>query len=101
MLALWVLVWKISKLDLRLVASHPDRVGGLGFLEGATVACAPVVLAISVVLAGRWAHEVLYHGVHVDSIKPLAIAFVITMLIAFNGPLLVPAGTSEASNAPS
>ena len=89
MLALWVLVWKISSLDLRLVASHPDRVGGLGFMEGSTVACAPVVLAISIVLAGRWAHEVLYHGVHVDALKPLAIAFVVTMLIVFNGPLLV------------
>jgi hypothetical protein len=89
MLALWVLVWKVSTLDLRLVASHPDRVGGLGFMEGSTVACAPVVLAISVVLAGRWAHEVLYHGVHVDAIKPLAIAFLVTMLVAFNGPLLV------------
>jgi len=88
-LALWIVVWKISKLDLRLVASHPDRVGGLGFLEGSTVACAPLVLAISTVLAGRWAHQVLYHGVHVDSLKPLAIAFLVTMLIVFNGPLLV------------
>jgi hypothetical protein len=89
MLALWVLVWKVSAFDLRLVASHPDRVGGLGFMEGSTVACAPVVLAISTVLAGRWAHEVLYHGVHVDTMKPLAIAFVVTMLVVFNGPLLV------------
>ena len=89
MLALWVLVWRISSLDLRLVASHPDRVGGLGFMEGSTVACAPVVLAISIVLAGRWGHEVLYHGVHVDALKPLVIAFVVTMLVAFNGPLLV------------
>jgi hypothetical protein len=89
MLSLWVLVWKISALDLRLVASHPDRVGGLGFMEGSTVACAPIVLAISTVLAGRWAHEVLYHGVHVDSLKPLAIAFVVMMLVVFNGPLLL------------
>jgi hypothetical protein len=44
---------------------------------------------LSTVLAGRWAHEVLYPGVHVDSIKPLAIAFVATMLVVFNGPLLV------------
>ncbi len=89
MLALWVLVWKVSSLDLRLVASHPDHVGGLGFMESSTVACAPVVLAISIVLAGRWAHEVLYHGVHVDALKPLAIAFTVTMLIVFNGPLLI------------
>lgn len=88
-LALWILFWKLSALDLRLVASHPDRIGGLGFMEGLTVACAPIVLAISVVLAGRWGHDVLYHGVHVDSLRPLVIAFVVTMLIVFNGPLLV------------
>lgn len=88
-LAVWILFWKLSALDLRLVASHPDRTGGLGFMEGLTVACAPIVLAISVVLAGRWGHDVLYYGVHVDSLKPLIIAFVVTMLIVFNGPLLV------------
>jgi hypothetical protein len=71
------------------VASHPDRVGGLGFLEGLAVACAPIVLAISVVLAGRWGHDVLYHGVHVDSLRPLAFAFLATMLTVFNGPLIV------------
>jgi hypothetical protein len=87
--ALWTLFGKLSSLRLRLVASHPDRVGGLGFMEGFTVACAPLVLAISVVLAGRWGHEILYHGVHVNSIKPLVIAFAVTMLIVFNGPLLV------------
>ena len=71
------------------MASHPDRVGGLGFLESAAVACAPLVLAISVVIAGRWGHEVIYHGVHVDSLKPLAIAFLTIVLVVFNGPLLL------------
>ncbi len=74
-IALWTLFWKVSKLKLRLVASHPDGVGGLGFLEGLAVACSPLVLAISVVLAGRWGHDVLYHGVHVESLRPLASPF--------------------------
>lgn len=86
---LWSLVWKLSKLDLRLVASHPDGVGGLGFLEGTSKASAPLVLALSVVVAGRWGHEVLYHGVHVESLFPLAGVFVTVMLMIFNGPLLL------------
>ena len=89
MLVLWILVSRISKLDLHLVASHPDRAGGLGFLENTTVTYAPVILAISVVLAGIWGHQVLYHGVHVDSLKPLALAFVVVMVLVFNGPLLL------------
>lgn len=28
-----VLLWRISRLDLELVPTHPDRAGGLGFLE--------------------------------------------------------------------
>jgi hypothetical protein len=86
---LWSLVWKLSKLDLRLVASHPDGVGGLGFLEGTATACAPLVLAVSVVIAGRWGHEVLYHGVHVESLIPLAAVFVAIAVLCFNGPLLL------------
>jgi hypothetical protein len=89
MFVLWSLVWKLSKLDLHLVASHPDGVGGLGFLEGTAVACAPLVLAVSVVIAGRWGHEVLYHGVHVDSLKPLVAALVAVAVLAVNGPLLL------------
>jgi hypothetical protein len=88
-LVMWTLVWKISQLDLRLVASHPDGVGGLAFVEGTTVAMAPVVLAISVVIAGRWGHDVLYHGVHVESLKPLVAFFVVTVVLFFNGPLLL------------
>ena len=89
LLVLWFLVWRLSQLELRLVPTHPDRVGGLGFLEGAAVATAPVVFAMSAVLASIWGHQILYHGVHVDSIKPLAGVFVAGMLIVFNGPLLV------------
>ena len=86
---LWSLVWKLSQLDLRLVASHPDGVGGLGFLESASKASAPLVAAISVVIAGRWGHEVLYHGVHVESLFPLAAVFVAVSVLIFNGPLLL------------
>lgn len=86
---LWSLVSRLSKLDLRLVSSHPDRVGGLGFLEGAAVACAPLVFAVSAVLAGRWAHEVMYHGRHVDSLKPLVAVFAVLAVVCFNGPLLL------------
>ena len=89
LLVLWFLVWRLSQLDLRLVATHPDRVGGLGFLEGAAVASAPVVFAMSAVLASIWGHQVLYHGVHVDSLKPLAGVFVAGTVILFTGPLLV------------
>jgi len=82
-----VLLWQISRLDLQLVPTHPDRVGGLGFLEDIPLIFSPVVFAMSAVIASRWAHEVLYHGVDVNSFKsPLAV-FVVTMLVLYLAPL--------------
>jgi hypothetical protein len=89
LVVLWRLVWTVSKLELHLVASHPDAAGGLGFLEGTAVASVPLVLALSVVISGRWGHEVLHHGVHVDALKPMAVVAVALSVVCFNGPLLL------------
>lgn len=82
-----VLLWRISRLDLQLVPTHPDRLGGLGFLEDISMIFSPVVFAMSAVIASRWAHDVLYHQVQVNSLGiPLAV-LVVTMLIVFLAPL--------------
>lgn len=96
LLATWV--WRVaclflffrtvSKLGLELAPTHPDRVGGLGFLEEAVVVLVPVVLAASTVLAANWAHNVLYHGLHVTSLKPLVIAYLLLNLAIFLSPWL-------------
>lgn len=82
-----VLLWRISRLDLQLVPTHPDRIGGLGFLEDIPMIFSPVVLAMSAVIASRWAHDVLYHQIQLNSLKiPLAV-FVVAMMIMFLAPL--------------
>jgi hypothetical protein len=59
-LALWTrLLCLISRLDLRLVASHPDHAAGLGFLGQSLRAFTPVALAIAAIAAGRSAYLVL------------------------------------------
>ncbi len=85
----WILIWRISKLDLRLVPSHPDRAGGLGFVEGITGPSSIIVFALVSVIAGRWGHEVLYHGTHVQSLQPLAIMLLVISILVFAGPLLL------------
>lgn len=84
-----VLLGRISRLDLRLVASHPDGSGGLGFLESFPVAFAPVIVASSAVLSARWGHDVLYHGLALESLRVPAALFVALVLILFLGPLAV------------
>jgi hypothetical protein len=82
----------VASLDLAIVPTHPDRAGGLGFLERFPKAFAPVVLAAGAVLAAGWAHDVVYHGVSVQSLRLPMIAFVVTALLVFLSPLLVFAG---------
>jgi hypothetical protein len=82
----------IAGLDLVIVPTHPDRAGGLGFLERFPKAFAPVALAAGAVLAAGWAHDVVYHGASAQSMQLPMVAFVVTALLVFLSPLLVFAG---------
>lgn len=69
-------VWRVGRLDLALVPTHPDRTGGLAFVEKLPGAFAMVAFALSAVLASRWAHEVVHHAATLESFKLTAAAFV-------------------------
>lgn len=94
---LCVLFRRIAALDLRLVPTHPDRAAGLGFLEKVPTLFSPVVLGLSGVFASRWAHDVLYHGVHVDSLRLQMGAVVVLSLLLFLAPLLLWLGPLAAA----
>ena len=88
---LGLLAWmfsRIAALDLRLAPTHPDRTAGLGFLEQLTVGLAPLFFAIAVPIAGRWAHEAMYHGLDVRTLKMPAIALVVVLAAIGLAPLL-------------
>ena len=51
----WFLV-KVARLDLQLVAAHPDRSGGLGFLAQSVRAFAVVGMGMGALAAGRFAN---------------------------------------------
>jgi hypothetical protein len=88
LLLAFVLCARLARLDLALVPTHPDGAGGLGFLESLPFAFSPVVFAISAVLASRWAHDVVYHDVHVAALRMPMIAFGVVALVLFLAPLL-------------
>jgi hypothetical protein len=83
----WLLFRGIGRLDLQLVPSHPDRVGGLGFIELHSVAFALVVLSISSVVCAAAAHQILHHGVHFKQLMPYLVTFVIILVALFIAPL--------------
>ena len=91
-LLLTVLFWRVSRVGLVIVPTHPDRVGGLGPLEHLPTAFVPVVLAMGVALASRWAHDGVYHQVTLLSLRAEMIAFVVVCVALFVVPLLAFAG---------
>jgi hypothetical protein len=86
---LFLLLKRIAGLGLALVPTHPDRAGGLGFLERLPAAFSAFAFAVSAVAASRWAHEVIYHGVHVRSLRVLVVVFLLIVVALCVAPLLV------------
>jgi hypothetical protein len=82
-------LWQVSRLDLDLVPTHPDRAGGLGFISGALFAFIPLAAAFGAVLAGAIANRIFYSGAKLPEFKMQIAATVIILIIFFVGPLLV------------
>ena len=85
----FVLFKRLAALPLSLVPTHPDRVGGLGFLESMPTAFALAILAFSAVYSAGWAHDVLYHGMNVASLKVPVGGFLVLVAVVFLAPLVV------------
>ena len=89
-LFIWArLLWQVSRLELNLVPTHPDRAGGLGFLSGALFALIPLAAAFGAVLSGALANRIFYSGAKLPEFKMQVAATVIALIFFFVGPLLV------------
>lgn len=80
--------WQVGRAGLPLVATHPDRAGGIAFVAKLPGAFALVSLALSAMLASRWLHDILAHGANVASFKHTAILFVVVWSLLLLMPLL-------------
>jgi hypothetical protein len=87
-LAIWyILLWRISRLNLRLVPTHPDRAGGIGFLGSTWQAFGLIGLAQSTLLASLIACRIYYQGQSLMSFKVSIAALAGLFLLAILGPL--------------
>jgi hypothetical protein len=69
-LVIWFrFLWHVSRLNLHLIPTHPDRSGGLGFLGLSAYAFSPILFAQGAMLAGLLATEILYRGASLLSFK--------------------------------
>jgi hypothetical protein len=89
-ISIWGLfLFRVSRLDLQLVATHPDLVGGLQFVGLSLRAFLLVGFTISTIAAGGVAQRVLYMGTSFFTFKYVIAAVVILSLVLFVGPVLV------------
>jgi hypothetical protein len=82
-------LWHVSRLNLHLVPTHPDRAAGLAFLGKSAYAFGPILFAQGAVLAGIVASRVLYHGESLLSFKLQIAGFVAFFVVVILGPLLM------------
>jgi hypothetical protein len=82
-------LWQVSRIDLNLVATHPDCCAGLAFLGESAYAFGPILFAQGAMLAGLVASRILYRGESLLSFKVQIVGFVVFFVLAILGPLLM------------
>ena len=88
-IVLWIIfLRKISRLNLRLSALHPDGMGGLGFLQYTQLSFFPVSLAFSALTAGMMNNVIIFSGASIIDYKIAIGSILLLVLLLFILPLL-------------
>jgi hypothetical protein len=82
-------LWQVSRINLNLIPTHPDRCAGLAFLGKSAYAFGPILFAQGAMLAGLIASRVLYRGESLLSFKLQIGGFIAFFVFAILGPLLM------------
>jgi hypothetical protein len=82
-------LWRVSRIELKLMPTHPDRCGGLGFLALVSHAFLPFLLAQGALLAGVMAERIFFADAKLLDFRLELIGTVAVMVFVILGPLLV------------
>ncbi len=82
-------LWRVSRIDLSLVPTHPDRLGGLSFLSGQIYAFTVLAVAHGALLAGNLANRIFFLGAALIDFKVEIAVMVIFLMCVVLGPLLL------------
>ncbi len=82
-------LWQVSRLPMQLVPTHPDRVGGLGFLSQTAYAFSALAGAHGALLAGALAGRIFHLEASLVRFKAEIAVMVLFLLGVVFGPLLV------------
>ena len=89
-LILWCrFLFRVSRLDLDLSPSNPDRAGGLGYLGTSTAAFAPFLVAQSALVSAMVGSRILQQGAQLQDFKLELGGTLAFALLQALGPLMV------------
>jgi len=89
-LLLWThLLWRVKKLKLHLIPTHPDSTAGLGGLEMVHTYFSPLILALSAVQAASFAEEISQGTMSLESVYPAVALTLVVDAVVFLGPLFI------------
>jgi hypothetical protein len=83
------LLFRISRLNLRVVATHPDRVGGLNFIHVGMRRFAVLVFGMSSILSASIGEEIMFNGASLHSYELELALFFLLCLAVLLGPLMI------------
>lgn len=81
-------LWRVSRLDLKLVPTHPDLAGGLGYLGVAQSHFMVLTVAVSTVLAAGFAEQIAFTGKPVQAFVVPVVGVLVLNAMLFLGPLV-------------
>lgn len=85
----WRFLWLMARLDLLLIPSHPDHVGGLKFVGSSLRGFRLLGLALGAIAAGTAANRVMYWSASPLAFKQIAVGLVVFILALSAEPLTV------------
>ncbi len=83
-----MLLREFSRLKLRLVSTHPDGMGGLGFVAQYPNFCSTFILAVSCVVGAALAHQLLRDELSTTVYGSVMTAWLVIVLALFAFPLI-------------
>jgi hypothetical protein len=97
---LWALfLWWVSRINLRLVATHSDLAAGLGFLSLGQKRFGPIVFAGGAVVASQVGNAIAYEGATLAGMKYVLIGYGVFAILVLVVPLLVTTPTLAKTKA--
>ncbi len=82
-------LWRVSRIELALLPTHPDRAAGLGFLGESAYAQAPLLAAHGAAVAGLIANHIFHEGASLAAFKLEIVLLVLILLFMVLLPLCV------------